>query len=277
MSQAQSQYEIALSAIPGDRIADRAAGERAVGADRRATPGRSSAARRSTSCCSVRAARACRRHLLERRPDIRQAEQQLDRGQRADRRGQGALLPVDLAHRRCSAARATSLSNLFTGPARTWTYAGQLVGADLHRRRRSRARCEQAEAAAAAGARQLPKTDPDGVRRRRERADRSAEERARRATQLKRTGRGAKPTTRGSRACVTTTATRATSRCCDAERSAVRAAAAATRRRRTPRCAAQIAIYKAMGGGWIDVADRMTPAGNARAAADKRAAEQPLF
>ena len=40
--------------------------------------------------------------------------------------------------------------------------------------------------------------------------------------------------------------------------------------------AAQISIYKAMGGGWIDVADRMTPVGSA-APLDKRAAEQPLF
>ena len=40
--------------------------------------------------------------------------------------------------------------------------------------------------------------------------------------------------------------------------------------------AAQIAIYKAMGGGWVDVADRLTPTGTAAPLAE-RAAEQPLF
>jgi multidrug efflux system outer membrane protein len=40
--------------------------------------------------------------------------------------------------------------------------------------------------------------------------------------------------------------------------------------------AAQVAIYKAMGGGWIDAADRLTPVG-AAAPLDKRVADQPMF
>ena len=40
--------------------------------------------------------------------------------------------------------------------------------------------------------------------------------------------------------------------------------------------AGQIAIYKAMGGGWIDAADRLTPA-NAAAPLGKRVADQPMF
>ena len=39
---------------------------------------------------------------------------------------------------------------------------------------------------------------------------------------------------------------------------------------------AQVSIYKSMGGGWIDVTDRMTPVGTA-APLDRRTAEQPLF
>ena len=55
--------------------------------------------------------------LLERRPDIRQAEQNADCRQRADRRGEGVLLPADLADR-LSRRPEPCADRVVHGPAR---------------------------------------------------------------------------------------------------------------------------------------------------------------
>ena len=64
-----------------------------------ATPGRSRAARRSTSSSRPAIPADLPSELLERRPDILQAEQNLVAANAQHRRGEGALLPDHLAHR----------------------------------------------------------------------------------------------------------------------------------------------------------------------------------
>ena len=60
--------------------------------------------------------------LLTRRPDIRQAEQDLDLGQCADRHCPRPLLP-SISLTGMFGWESTGLSELFTGPARTWSWA----------------------------------------------------------------------------------------------------------------------------------------------------------
>ena len=79
--------------------------------------------------------------LLERRPDIREAEQQLDRCERRDRRRQSRTSfrkfrsPDPGAARSGAAALFTGLMSSQTG---IWTYGAQVSSAHFHRRRTAR-------------------------------------------------------------------------------------------------------------------------------------------
>ncbi len=65
--------------------------------------------------------------LLERRPDLMQAEQQLISANAQIGAAKALYFPtISLTGTYGSAS--TSLSNLFTGPAKVWSYAGQVVG-----------------------------------------------------------------------------------------------------------------------------------------------------
>ena len=66
--------------------------------------------------------------VLERRPDILQAEQQLVGGKRPDRRGQGAVFPRRSRSPAATAQASSDLSDLFKGPARVWSYGGSITG-----------------------------------------------------------------------------------------------------------------------------------------------------
>ena len=106
---------------------------------------------------------ACRRELpaglpsalLERRPDIRQAEAALDRRQRADRRGAGALLPANFAHRLPGRSEPRRLANCSPVPARLWTRRPSAPAADLQCRPDPR-RSPSDGSAAARNAAELP-------------------------------------------------------------------------------------------------------------------------
>jgi multidrug efflux system outer membrane protein len=65
--------------------------------------------------------------LLERRPDLRQSEQQLIAAN-AEIGAAKALYFPTISLTGAFGSTSTDLSNLFTGPARTWSYAGQLIG-----------------------------------------------------------------------------------------------------------------------------------------------------
>ena len=135
------QAEAERAAVVGDI----ARAERAIGAARIGARGAASGARRAT--CSRPSSRATTtRSACSRSPTIRgraavgparAPARRAARGSRARRREPAhrrrarRLLPVDLAHRRCSASESAALKNLFSGPA-----------ADLeHRRRRCCSRC----------------------------------------------------------------------------------------------------------------------------------------
>ncbi len=66
--------------------------------------------------------------LLERRPDLMQAEENADRGQRADRRREGALFPDDLADRRAGLFERRPVQPVQGADADVWSYAGQVIG-----------------------------------------------------------------------------------------------------------------------------------------------------
>ena len=134
-----------------------------------AIPARSRATARSKTLVApaiaprpaLRAARTAPRH-----PAGRTATR---RRQRAHRRGARAVFPEHLADRLRGHARARELDDLFSGPARTWSFSGQLLGPIFSG---GAIECHQqaGRSAARAGAGELPCDDPGRLPRRRRRA-----------------------------------------------------------------------------------------------------------
>ena len=114
-------------ADPADRVADRADADRAVDPARPQSRARSSAARRSTSsrCRDVPA--GVPSELLERRPDLRQAEQTLIAANAQIGAAKALYFPT-ISLTGAFGTASNDLSKLFSGPARVWSYAGQLAG-----------------------------------------------------------------------------------------------------------------------------------------------------
>jgi len=65
--------------------------------------------------------------LLERRPTSRQAEQQLIAANAQNRRGARQYFPT-ISLTGAFGSASGQLSNLFSGPARVWSYAGAFAG-----------------------------------------------------------------------------------------------------------------------------------------------------
>ena len=65
--------------------------------------------------------------LLERRPDLMQSEQQLVAANAQIGAAKALYFPT-ISLTGALGSASTDLSNLFTGPARVWSYAGQIVG-----------------------------------------------------------------------------------------------------------------------------------------------------
>src|SRR6266545_280100 len=125
--------------------------------------------------------------LLERRPDIRQAEQDLIAANAQIGVAKAQLFPT-ITLTGNFGGESAALAGLFTLPGRIWA-----LGADLRRRQAQRAgRC--AAGTPAAIARELPEGDPDFVPRGRRRVDQRTpirRDRTRRASQRRRGARGA--------------------------------------------------------------------------------------
>ena len=127
VAQAQSQYEIGGGADPADRIADRADPEFAGGADR-PRPGADRARQVGRTTCRCRKVPAgVPSQLLERRPDLLQAEQQLVAANAQIGAAKALYFPT-ISLTGAFGSASTDLSKLFSGPARVWSYAGSVVG-----------------------------------------------------------------------------------------------------------------------------------------------------
>ena len=88
------------------------------------------------SCCPTVPA-GVPSELLERRPDLLQAEQTLIAANAQIGAAKALYFPT-ISLTGAFGSASAELSKLFSGPARVWSYAGQLDGADLHVRRGER-------------------------------------------------------------------------------------------------------------------------------------------
>ncbi|HEY3179141.1 MAG TPA: efflux transporter outer membrane subunit [Casimicrobiaceae bacterium] len=209
--------------------------------------------------------------LLERRPDIRQAEQQLIAAN-AQIGAAKALYFPSISLTGVFGAASTALGDLFTGPARTWSFAAGLT-TPIFNAGAIAGQVQQAEAGQRLALANYSKTvqaafgDVENALITAEKA---------RATQaaLQRTVAALADYARLARLRYDNGYT-SYIEVLDAERSLFEAQLSYAHSQNTA-LAAQVAIYKAMGGGWIDAADRLTPVG-AAAPLDKRVADQPMF
>ncbi len=210
--------------------------------------------------------------LLERRPDILQAEQNLVAANANIGAAKALYFPqINLTGSLGSAS--ADFSNFLSGPALAWSLAAGIAG-PLFTAGGIAGQVSTAEAEQRRGARVLPADRAERLPRDQRRADRHRQE----AAGVQRRRRCASrrcASTRGCRACASTTATPAISKCC------MRRTSCSPPSWRpsgpTPTRYVQIVnVYKAMGGGWVDLADRGTAAGR-DAPVPERAAKQPLF
>jgi outer membrane protein, multidrug efflux system len=209
--------------------------------------------------------------LLERRPDIRQAEQQLIAAN-AQIGAAKALYFPSISLTGVFGAVSTALGDLFTGPARTWTLAADLT-APIFNAGAIAGQVQQAEAgqrlALANYGRTVQAAFGDV-----ENALITAEKARSTQAALQRTVAALADYARLARLRYDNGYT-SYIEVLDAERSLFEAQLTYVHSQNTA-LAAQVAIYKAVGGGWIDAADRLTPVG-AAVPLDKRVADQPMF
>jgi len=270
VSQAQSQYDVALSAIPGyeSQIAQQ---ETALSLLLARNPGPIERGKTLDELLAIPVPAGLPSQLLERRPDIRQAEQQLIAANAQIGAAKALYFPA-ISLTGLFGTTSTSLSNLFSGPARTWTYAATLA-APIFTAGQIAGQVRQAEAlqqqALATYTRTIQAAFGDV-----ENALIEAQKSAATRDQLKRTVAAQSEYARLARLRYDNGYT-SYLEVLDAERSLFEQQLNYASSQDAA-LAAQIAIYKAMGGGWVDVADRMTPSGSA-APLPQRAAEQPLF
>jgi multidrug efflux system outer membrane protein len=209
--------------------------------------------------------------LLERRPDVRQAEQQLISAN-AQIGAAKALYFPSISLTGVFGAVSTALGDLFTGPARTWSFAGSLT-APIFNAGAIAGQVQQAEAGQRLALANYTKTVQAAF---------GDVETALSAAQKARASQAAQQRTVAALADYRRLARlrydngyTSYIEVLDAERSLFEAQLLYAQSQDAT-LAAQIAIYKAMGGGWIDTADRMTPIGSS-APLQKRMAEQPMF
>ena len=127
MMQVTAEYEAAVSAIPDLRLAI-AQQEHALSALAGRNPGPDRArprARNARRAGSI--APGLPSALLERRPDILQAEQQLVAANARIGAARTLYFP-NIALTGFAGSASTQLDDLFSGPARAWSFSGQLLG-----------------------------------------------------------------------------------------------------------------------------------------------------
>ncbi|TMG99071.1 MAG: efflux transporter outer membrane subunit, partial [Betaproteobacteria bacterium] len=270
VSQVTSEFESALSTIPGIER-DIAVQEQALSLLMGRNPGPIPRGRSIDQLKPIVIPAGLPSELLERRPDVRQAEQQLISAN-AQIGAAKALYFPSISLTGVFGAVSTALGDLFTGPARTWTFAAGLT-APIFNAGALAGQVQQAEAGQRLALANYSKTvqaafgDVENALITAEKA---------RATQaaLQRTVAALADYARLARLRYDNGYT-SYIEVLDAERSLFEAQLSYAHSQNTT-LAAQVAIYKAMGGGWIDAADRLTPVG-AAAPLDKRVADQPMF
>ena len=210
--------------------------------------------------------------LLERRPDLRQAEQALIAANAQIGAAKALYFPT-ISLTGAFGTASNDLSKLFSGPARDLELRRAARGSDLHLRRgerTSRAGRRRARRRAV----ELPAVDPERLRRRRQRAHREPEAQGP-ACRAGAACRGAAGLFAPRASCSTTPATSPYSTVLQAQQSLFPAelTLAAVR---TSLLASSANIYKAMGGGWVATADAMSGSGVPLPSADPLA-KPPLF
>ena len=108
--------------------------------------------------------------LLTRRPDLLQAEETLIAANAQIGAAKALYFPT-ISLTGAAGSSSAELSKLFTGPARVWSYAGQLIG-PIFTFGAVSGQVAQADGRATGGALQLSARDTERVRRRRKRARR---------------------------------------------------------------------------------------------------------
>jgi len=126
VAQAQSQYETAAAQIPQieSQIAQL---ENALSVLVGRNPGPIERGKTIHELTAPMAPAGVPSELLERRPDLMQSEEQLV-GANAQIGAAKALYFPTISLTGALGSASTDLSNLFTGPARVWNYAGQVIG-----------------------------------------------------------------------------------------------------------------------------------------------------
>jgi multidrug efflux system outer membrane protein len=126
MMQVTAEYETAVAAIPDLRLAV-ARQEHALSALAGRNPGPIARDRALEALQAPAIAPGLPSTLLERRPDILQAEQQLVAAN-ARIGAARALYYPSIALTGFAGSASTQLDDLFSGPARAWSFSGQLLG-----------------------------------------------------------------------------------------------------------------------------------------------------
>ena len=126
VAQARSQYETATAQIPGiERQIARL--ENAISILVGRNPGPIARGRTIKSLTAPAIPAGLPSQLLERRPDILQAEQQLIAANALIGAARALYFPT-ISLTGTLGSTSSQLSDLFSGPARTWSFAGSLVG-----------------------------------------------------------------------------------------------------------------------------------------------------
>jgi multidrug efflux system outer membrane protein len=191
--------------------------------------------------------------LLERRPDLLQAEQQLIAANAQIGAAKAQYFPT-ISLTGALGTASTDLSNLFKGPARAWSYAGGLAG-PIFTGGAIAGQVAQAEAAQKAAllsyelAIQGAFADVDSALVSRQTLDEQVAEQAKLVDALRGYSRLAKQLFEGGRTPYSTVL-QAEEQLFPAELDWASAQA--------QRCIALVDIYKAMGGGWVEAAERLT-------------------
>lgn len=254
VAQAQSQYETAAAQIPAieSQIAQT---ENALSILLGRNPGQIPRGRSINELAPPATPAGIPSTLLERRPDLMQAEQALIAANAQIGAAQALYFPkISLTGALGSAS--TDLSNLFQGPTRAWSYAGQLVG-PIFTFGSVSGQVAQAEAAREAAlqsyrlAIQNAFADVDNALVAGQKLAQQLVAQQRLVDALRDYARLARLQFQGGYAPYSTVL--------QAEQSLFPAELQLASVR-TQQVASAVSLYKAMGGGWVDVADRLTGA-----------------
>jgi len=270
LSQVTSEFESALSTIPGIE-AQIAQQENALALLLARNPGRIARGKSIDALKPIVIPAGLPSELLERRPDIRQAEQQLISANAQIGAAKSLYFP-SISLTGVFGAVSTALGDLFTGPARTWSFAAGLT-APIFNAGLIAGQVQQAEAGQRIALANYSKAVQAAFADVENALIAASSARATQAA-LQRTVAALSDYARLARLRYDNGYT-SYIEVLDAERSLFEAQLSYAQSQNAS-LAGQIAIYKAMGGGWIDAADRLTPA-NAAAPLGKRVADQPMF